>query len=123
MRWSLEHYDDWRAAKDKADADETDMPETVVQPPDILDGYGGWYADFWRLSTERQIGMGIGPIPASHIDRHIAGWNYEDAEVFEFCIRRMDEVYLMQQNKSEEPPPSASPRDAFRSATSKRAGR
>lgn len=88
-----------------------------------MDGYGGWYEAFWRLSTERQIGMGIGPIPASEIDRHVAGWDCEDAEVFEFCIRRMDEAYLMHQNKTEQPDPSVSPRDAFRSATSTRRGR
>lgn len=76
-----------------------------------MDGYGGWYEDFWRLSTDRQIGFGVGPIPASAIDRHIAGWGYEDAEVFEFCIRRMDEVYLMKANSTEDktvapgPPP------------------
>jgi hypothetical protein len=90
----------------------------ALQPPEIADGYGGWYEDFWRLSTERQIGMGLGPIPASAIDRHVAGWSDEDAEVFEFCIRRLDEVYLMAQNKTEQPDPTVSPRDAFRSATS-----
>ena len=93
------------------------MPE-ALEPPEITDGFGGWYEDFWRLSTERQIGMGIGPIPASIIDRHVAGWGYEDAELFEFCIRRMDEVYLMKSNKTEQADPSVSPRDAFRDATS-----
>ncbi len=118
----MDHYDDWRAAKDKADEDGSEVPEDQ-QPPDIMDGFGGWYEDFWRLSTERQIGMGIGPIPASAIDRHVAGWCDEDAEVFEFCIRRMDEAYLMHQNKTEQPDPSLSPRDAFREATSTQRGR
>lgn len=95
----------------------------ALDPPQILDGYGGWYEDFWRLSTERQIGMGLGPIPASAIDRHAEGWSYEDAEAFEFCIRRMDEVYLMKSNKTEQPEPSASPRDAFREATASRRGK
>jgi hypothetical protein len=118
----LDYYDEWRAAKDKADETGGEVSE-ALEPPDILDGYGGWYEDFWRLSTERQIGTGTGPIPASQIDRHIAGWMYEDAEVFEFCMRRMDEVYLMQQNNTEQPDASVSPRDAFRSATSTRRGR
>lgn len=82
-----------------------------------MDGYGGWYEDFWQLSTERQIGMGVGPIPASAISQHVAGWSEEDAEVFEFCIRRMDEVYLMKSNKTDEPEqPALSARDAFRDA-------
>jgi hypothetical protein len=88
-----------------------------------LDGFGGWYEDFWRLSTERQIGFGVGPIPASMIDRHVAGWRYDDVEMFEFCIRELDEVYRMRQNKTEDTPPAASPMDAFRSATSGRRGR
>lgn len=88
-----------------------------------MDGFGGWYDDFWRLSTERQIGMGVGPIPQSAIDRHVAGWSDEDADMFEFCIREMDGVYLMRANKSEESPTPGNPMEAFRSATAARRGK
>lgn len=88
-----------------------------------MDGFGGWYEDFWRLSSERQHGLGAGPIPQSMIDRHVAGWRYDDVEMFEFCIREMDEAYMRKQNKTEDAPPSTSPQDAFRSATSGRRGR
>lgn len=99
------------------------MPE-ALEPPELLDGYGGWYEDFWRLSTERQHGFGIGPIPASAIDSHVEGWGYEDAEVFEFCIRQMDGVYMRALNKiGDDAPAAANPMDAFRSATSGRRGR
>lgn len=67
--------------------------------------------------------MGVGPIPASAIDRHCAGWACEDAEMFEFCIRRMDEVYLMKANSTEPDQPqepAVSARDAFRMATQSR---
>lgn len=73
-----------------------------MEPPEILEGFGGWYEDFWRLSTERQIGMGVGPIPASAIDGHVMGWSYEDAAMFEHCIREMDGVYLMHINKADD---------------------
>jgi hypothetical protein len=118
LRWSLDHYDEWRAASDAGT-----VPE-ALEPPELLDGFGGWYEDFWRLSTERQIGFGIGPIPASAIDRHVSGWRYDDAEMFEFCIREMDGVYMRRQNKTDDSAPAAgSPMDAFRSATSSRRGR
>nr|WP_303763827.1 hypothetical protein [Sphingobium yanoikuyae] len=98
-----------------------------MEPPEIIDGFGGWYADFWLLSTERQVGFGVGPIPASAIDRHTQGWDYEDADMFEHCIREMDEVYLMKANsagQSPAPPADAmSPREAFRAATAGRRGR
>lgn len=78
-----------------------------------MDGYGGWYEDFWRLSTERQIGFGIGPIPASAIEKHVAGWSYEDAEIFEFCMRQMDGLYLMRNNSPENAQPAQPPMSAM----------
>lgn len=62
--------------------------------PEILAGLAGWYDDFWELSTDRQIGMTIGPIPAASIERHTADWPDDDAEMFRVCMRRMDSVYL-----------------------------
>ena len=70
-------------------------------PPELLEGFGGWYEDFWSLSTERQIGMAIGPIPQSHIDRMAACMSYEDAEMFEYCMRKMDEAYLRRAGSDE----------------------
>lgn len=95
-----------------------------MEPPEILEGFGGWYEDFWLLSTNRQIGFGVGPIPQSEIDRHVAGWSYEDVEMFEVCIREMDRVYMMRMNRTEDHIPAAgSPMEAFRSATSGRRGK
>lgn len=121
LSWWLDNGEAYRAAKEAAGEDGA-TPE-VLEPPEIMDGFGGWYEDFWSLSTERQIGFGVGPIPASAIDRHVSGWSYEDADMFEFCIREMDGVYLMKSNKAEDQQtPIASPRDAFRAATSERRG-
>jgi len=38
--------------------------------------------------------MAVGPIPHSSILAHVHGWDWDDAEMFRFCIRRMDNVYL-----------------------------
>lgn len=93
-----------------------DWPDALA-PPEILDGLGGWYEDFWELTTERQLGFGIGPIPANVIDMHTKGWTYEDADMFKSCIRSMDAVYMSFANKTEGDPPPASAKDAFRGAT------
>lgn len=88
-----------------------------------MDGFAGWYADFWRLSSERQVGFGVGPIPASKIEDHIRGWLTEDADMFEHCIREMDGVYMKKVNSSDRPStdqPAVSPREAFRAATANR---
>jgi len=89
-----------------------------------MEGFGGWYEDFWRLSTERQFGFGVGPIPQGRIDEHVAGWRYDDAEMFEHCIRELDGVYMKRQNKADDAPTApGSPMDAFRGATAGRRGR
>lgn len=104
--------------RDAVEAGADIRPE--MEPPEILDGFGGWYEDFWELSSERQIGMGVGPIPASAIDRHVAGWHYEDADMFRAVIRAMDGVYLEMANRRDDEPKAdsepTSARDAFRGA-------
>ena len=98
------------------------MPEDL-QPPEVMDGFGDWIDAFWSLSTERQIGMGVGPIPDSAIDRHAAGWGWEDADMFRFCIRQMDRVYLARATSDDAPPAAGSAREAFRKATASQRGR
>lgn len=61
----------------------------------LLPGLDEWLDAFWRLSTERQIGMAVGPIPDSAITRWIADNNLKsEAKTFRRCIRAMDNVYL-----------------------------
>lgn len=88
------------------------------EPPELADGFGGWYEDFWELSTERSIGMAIGPIPAHAIDVASAGMTYDDADMFRACMRAMDDVYMTKANGGEvgEASPEAA-RNAFRQAT------
>lgn len=64
-----------------------------------------WEA-FNELSTERQIGMGVGPIPRSAIKAYadefgIAG---DDYDPFHRIIRTMDNAYLAQVNKAKPQP-------------------
>ena len=51
---------------------------------------------FWELSSERQFGQAIGPIPWSKIISYGERQNLDDAmmDVFEFVLRELDEAYL-----------------------------
>lgn len=118
MRWALNNADAYQALKDAG----ASIPE-CLEPPEILDGFGGWYEDFFELSTERQIGMGLGPIPQSCIDARTAGWRYDDADMFSMCIRAMDAAYLAIRNGNKEPEEPVSARDAFRGAFGGKKGR
>lgn len=119
MRWAIVYGDAWRKAQD-AGVDVDALPEDEFpHPPSIIDGFGGWYEDFWQLSTERQIGMGVGPIPQSAINAHTNGWRYDDADMFMEIIRAMDAEYmsLASQNPEERGKQAINARDAFRGAT------
>lgn len=88
-------------------------PESLAAP-EIIDGFGGWYEDFWELDTERVNG---GPIPSRAIDLHVTGWRYDDADMFRAIIRAMDSTYRGVANKTETAEPPQNARDAFRGAT------
>ena len=59
--------------------------------------YGdGFYLEaFWELSTERQIGCTLGPIPVSAIRRYhgAEGMSYAMMSLFLEVIRALDETY------------------------------
>lgn len=122
MAWALQ----WGEAYDVADRSGKPIPAHLT-PPEVAPGADVWLSDFWELSTDRQIGMGVGPVPAASIARHTAGWGVDEAERFRCCIRAMDRAYLEAINPGPDgkPKPRMDPklaasdnpaRDAFRAA-------
>lgn len=94
-----------------------------LEPPELLPGARWLYDAFWELSTDRQIGMAAGPIPASSIARETVGWPDDDAEAFRIAMREMDGVWLEHTRRGRDGAPdrdmtgSDNPaRDAFRAA-------
>lgn len=74
----------------------TNIPPAYA-PPELLPGATDVYSAFWELSSDRQIGMAVGPVPWSSIDRWLRRKRVTDAadiQVFIRLIREMDEVYL-----------------------------
>lgn len=51
---------------------------------------------FWDLSTERQLGMSMGPIPRISIKRYAdeAGFDDEQYDMFRRLMRTMDAIYM-----------------------------
>lgn len=75
------------------------MPKALIAP--VLEDveFSLWSA-FWELSTERQIGMGVGPIPVSRIRRHAPEFGM-DTSSFVRIMRRMDDEYLSHANRQD----------------------
>ena len=86
------------------------MPDEFIGPS-LLPGYEDWFDAFYELSTDRELVMAIGPIPAASIDRQNEG------PLFRRVIRAMDGVYLAHVRGVPDAPESDNPaRDAFRAA-------
>lgn len=51
---------------------------------------------FWQLSTERQIGFSVGPIPVSKIEEfgEKRGYDPITLDIFRHLIREVDAAYL-----------------------------
>lgn len=72
-------------------------------PPQTMPGGEVWLYAFLELSTDRQMVMVAGaearvterpgPLPASSIARHCAGWPPDEAETFRRVMRHLDATY------------------------------
>jgi len=72
------------------------LPDSIIDKPSLVNGLEFYWKAFSDLSSDRDIGMGEGPIPWSAI--HQWGtrnkiWG-DDFERLTMIIRGMDEVYL-----------------------------
>lgn len=77
-----------------------DPPDVFYTQPYIEEGNAFYWEAFHDLSTERQIGMGVGPIPRSAIKSYAyeSGLFGDDAEQFATIIRMVDAEYLRMSN-------------------------
>lgn len=89
------------AAKIAAAAKEmgTPLPKSIAEAPVLEDAYQiNIHAAFWKLSTCRSMGMGVGPIPWVAINTWAVRHGYDDDEIeyetFCYLIFQMDAVFM-----------------------------
>jgi hypothetical protein len=79
-----------------------DAPEGFYDRPEIEPHLAWLWNAFWELSTERQLGMTIGPIPGSQIreylrdEMELTGVDYDRARSI---IRKADDAYVGMLNR------------------------
>lgn len=76
------------------------MPEAFRDAPVLYMGLADYYTAFWKLDSDRPIGMVAGRIPWTSIDRYaqrftITGWDFDRFERF---IRAMDDAWIIHHN-------------------------
>lgn len=85
------------------------LPQKIAEAPELYDGLLLFFQGFHELSSCRQLGESIGPIPWLAINQYCAyhGIVDEQREDFEWFISRLDAEYLTYaRNKSKPKNPS-----------------
>lgn len=77
------------------------LPDSFRDAPELYLGLAEYYTAFWRLHTDRPIGMVCGQIPWSSIVKYaeLNDMDYDELERFELLIRAMDDAWLEHANK------------------------
>jgi hypothetical protein len=100
VQWQLSHGAAYRSFSAAGIKYPYEPPKFIPENESLLDA-------FWELSTERAIGFGVGPIPASAIQRIAPLYHASDPDqFFDFrdMIRAMDGVYLDYARKAADNP-------------------
>ena len=77
------------------------MPARIANAPQLLPGLDFFYIAFLELSTCRDVGMGLGPIPWTAMNAYAERYGLEDDDFAEFTwlLKRLDATYLQQQDE------------------------
>ena len=81
---------------DAAEVKGRGYPDWYLEGPELIGQDAFYLAAFWRLSTCRQIGMGLGPIPWRDIVDYGArvALDSREIEVLVKIVHVMDHAYL-----------------------------
>lgn len=74
-----------------------------MNPPELVGDEGFYLESFWDLSTCRNFGMGVGPIPWLAIIEYARHLGFDDLLSNDFCkiIKDMDNIYIDWYNKQQ----------------------
>ena len=80
------------------------IPQSLLDEPELMPGLHMIYNGFWNISTDRQVGMSLGPLPHTAIREYAKEYNLpeEDADDFRRLVRAMDGFYLSWIDKKRE---------------------
>jgi len=79
------------------------IPSRIENAPSIAPGLELYYIGFLELTSSRQMGFGIGPIPWLAVEQYgtTKGLDEEQQEMMHMHIIAMDTVYMKHQAKKQ----------------------
>lgn len=96
LRWSLAWDGEKAKWLEEIAEEEGRPPKALIDRPELFPG-NEWYLEaFWELSTDRDAGMALGPIPFSAINQYgkRLALDAEEFDTFRIMIRALDGAYL-----------------------------
>lgn len=87
------------------DKDESQIPDSLLNEPELLPGLKLYYEAFWELCPDRQVGMSVGPIPYSSIRDYCLDWELTEELALNMkkLVRKMDGMFLeWQENQAKQ---------------------
>ena len=80
------------------------MPDRIKNAPDLFAGMELYFTAYQELESERQIGMGIGPIPFTAILKYAEFYELpaEQADDLVYYVRKLDNHFMTEEAKKRE---------------------
>lgn len=77
------------------------MPDKIANAPSLELGLDLYLSAFFELEGDRQIGMGIGPIPWSVVNQYAKAYHFDEEQSTKLhrYVKALDAVYLNHVNK------------------------
>lgn len=87
------------------------LPQKIQNAPALQHGLELYYGAFFDLSTCRQIGFGVSPIPWNVIEDYARTYEFDDEQTDDlfYFVRHMDHAFINHHSKKTEKPVGQSP--------------
>jgi len=96
LQWQLNWGDKIEWLEDLAEEDGVE-PKALQERPQLPDHLQFVWSAWWELHTDRPVGMAVGAIPFSAIDRYAARYGIDGMDHFDAfreAVRALDGAYL-----------------------------
>ncbi len=78
-----------------------EVPDRIVNQPDLMPGLELFYIAFEDLNSDRLSAFELGPIPTMAILNYAKYFDIDDVESFKTIIRRMDNAFISFHDKKQ----------------------
>ena len=79
-----------------------ETPTAIKEMPELMSWEAPYVTAFYTITSSRQSGMGVGPIPLSEILAYCQFFEVVEPELFLYIMQKCDNAYLIEYNAKQE---------------------